>query len=290
MKNKSFPIGRLVLPSLAVGLALILMVLFFRLSRRARALRLEVQRIGAEIGAIPHARFISNGAYCDALERNLTKNRDLWASLFRRQRAAVPFLVSLDRCAQKSDLHCQILAATKFLRDLAEQKNVPLLEGERFGFLKDLARTSAVQVRRCLMEEQCIVAILYLLFSAGDNDLKFLHIRREATDGEDGKNAVDFFRPEELSTPYGRHRRDSLVFNLRFHAFTGTFQRFLNVIVENRFPILLRAISVETPIVDPHANPAGEWLVIDPQLSDFNLVLEWVSPEHFCDGRPVRTE
>lgn len=284
MKTKNFHASRLILPTFAIGLALCLLIIFFILSKRTINLRCALQKTHAAIAAMPNGRILSNGEHCEELRTCISDNVAVWHDLLRRQRGAIPFHVEIGRDPQRVDAYPQILAGTKFLRDLADEKNIPLLEGESFGFLKfgQPGQNSDGQFQRLLMEEQCIVAILYLLFSAGDNDLKFLHLRREAVGASDRQNAIDFFSTAKHSLFRNGGRCSSFVFNLRFRSFTATFQRFLDALNGHGFPVLLRAISVETPIVDAHASPTGEWLALDPQLSEFDLVLEWLEPQNFC--------
>jgi hypothetical protein len=222
-----------------------------------------------------------NGLRADDLNRledHLVLCRKKFQESMGTHRSIRPFAQE-KKPAKEADFFLAAGEVQKDLQTLAEQFQVLLPNGPSFGFsdcirLGSLPDSSLDSLQRQLEET---ATLLHLLFSYSEGDLQFESIQRESAQKKAlASYPTDLFDGRDAPTLRPLLGQETHLYRLKFRCHTGTFRNFLNALEEHLLPAVPRSLSVLTPTTYPGADDRDRWIVVDPQLSSFTLLVEWV--------------
>lgn len=194
-------------------------------------------------------------------------------------RAKVDTWQNVDRQQTKAKFYFDLLEANKKWQEVAQQRKVVLLDGNRFGFYDTIheGKMNDAQLPVWASDFRRIQILLELFFDVAEPGTKFIAIQREATKSRElSSYPKDYFDARKIPLLRAVLDSDSHLLQISFRSYTSTFRKFLNAIEESLYPIVIRSVVVKTPEKKPYMDEQGNVVLVDPHQSEFTLVLEWV--------------
>jgi hypothetical protein len=223
-----------------------------------------------------------------ALENHIQQCRERFnEAIGSRQREELH--MPMPRTPSKAEFYFDLQEESRRLEKLATENNVILMEGRRFGFVDTVreGRMDGDSIKHWLREMGEIRLILEALFTANDQDLRFQCLSRESTSPQElAKSPNDLFDARHVQSLRSALGSETSLYRLQFQCGTGTFRRFMNALEDQLLPVVPRQVHAVTQPSRQRADSYGRWLVVNPQLTDFIVFLEWVHLQPPTGGQP----
>jgi len=173
------------------------------------------------------------------------------------------------------------------MRATAVAEDIQLVDGESFGFSSHAhSGPDSAHIGRVLRQRRHLERLLKALFSVRPARLE--SVRREspwpgsaAARVSAGPAGADYFRIDPVSSLRRSGSVDTLAFRLVFVGNTGCLRDFLNRLMEDETPWMVRLVEVEPAVRaqagTPPGNTDGKTIApIGPALSRFALTIETI--------------